>query len=206
MVPRDFPRYLSESLMSAPRAIPEDAITWVERLHGVVDELVAPIVAAHGPRLRCKSGCNACCSDGLSVFAIEAAVIERHHGALLASATPHVEGGCAFLDEAGACRIYEHRPYVCRTQGLPLRWLEHDEDGSPVEARDVCPLNVDGGPALEELTADECWTLGPFEERLGARQATLDGAGDEGERIALRSLFANHGEEESTRRRLPIVR
>jgi hypothetical protein len=188
--------------MSAPTEIPEDAIDWVERVHGVVEELVAPIVAGHGARLRCRSGCNDCCTDGLSVFELEAAVIARHHGPLLQEGLPHAEGACAFLDEAGACRIYEHRPYVCRTQGLPLRWLELDEDGQPAEVRDVCPLNVDGGPPLEELEAGACWTLGPFEERLGARQAMLDGG--EGRRIPLRSLF--EGAAAGERRRLPILR
>jgi hypothetical protein len=183
--------------MTAPSEIPEEAIDWVERLHAVVDQLVAPIVAAHGTRLKCRSGCNACCSDGLSVFAIEAAVIARHHGDLLAEGAPGGETACAFLDDAGACRIYAHRPYVCRTQGLPLRWLEHDDDG-PAEVRDVCPLNAEGGPALEELAAEECWTLGPFEERLGARQASVDGG--EGLRVPLRSLF------EGARRHLPVVR
>lgn len=169
--------------------------TWVERLHGVVDELVAPIVAGHGQRLHCRSGCNDCCTDGLTVFAVEAAVIGHHHRQLLAHGTPHPEGACAFLDDAGACRIYAQRPYVCRTQGLPLRWLEQDEEG-PAEVRDICPLNVEG-PALEELTADECWTLGPIEERLGARQAAVDGG--KAERIALRSLFVGGP------RRLPII-
>ena len=178
-------------------AVPKDVVDWVERLHEVVDELVRPLAAAHGARLRCRSGCNDCCSDGLSVFASEAAVIERHHAELLASGVPHAEGACAFLDASGACRIYAHRPYVCRTQGLPLRWLEQDDDGA-VEARDICPLNVEGGPPLEELAADACWTLGPFEQRLGARQAAVGG-----ERVALRSLFAA---SESGRRRLPIVR
>lgn len=186
--------------MTTPAQIPEDAIDWVERVHAVVDELVAPVVAAHGARLRCRSGCNDCCSDGLSVFAVEAAVIRRHHAELLAEGAESAaaEGGCAFLDAEGACRIYAHRPYVCRTQGLPLRWLERDEDDEPVEVRDVCPLNADAGPPLEELAAEECWTLGPFEERLGARQASLDGGA--GERVALRSLF------EGGRRHLPLVR
>lgn len=177
--------------------IPEDAIDWVERAHAAVDQLVAPVVAAHGPRLRCRSGCSACCSDGLSVFAIEAALIERHHRELLVRGAPGGEGACAFLDDDGACRIYAQRPYVCRTQGLPLRWLE-EEDGEPVEVRDVCPLNVEGGPPLEELTAEACWTLGPFEERLGARQAAVDGGA--GHRVPLRSLFGG------ARRRLAVVR
>jgi hypothetical protein len=181
--------------MSAPSNDPDEHTAWVARLHGVVDELVAPIVAGHGTRLRCRSGCNDCCTDGLTVFAVEAAVIARHHGELLAHGTPHPEGACAFLDNAGACRIYAQRPYVCRTQGLPLRWLEQDEDG-PVEVRDICPLNLEG-PGLEELSADECWTLGPIEERLGARQAAADGG--RAERVALRSLFAGGP------RRLPII-
>lgn len=186
---------------------PASAVDWVERVHAVVDELVAPIVAAHGPRLRCRPGCTDCCSDGLSVVAIEAAVIVRHHASLLGAGAPGPEGACAFLDVEGACRIYEHRPYVCRTQGLPLRWLERDEDGGPSEMRDVCPLNVEGGPALDELTAEDCWTLGPFEERLATRQAKLDGAGDSEDgaprspdRVALRSLF------EGSRRHLPLLR
>ena len=175
--------------------IPAAAVDWVERLHGVVDELAAPIARVHGARLHCRPGCTGCCADGLSVFAGEAALIARHHAELLAEGEPSVEGACAFLDAAGACRIYAQRPYVCRTQGLPLRWLEQDEEG-PAEVRDICPLNLEG-PALEELSADECWTIGPFEERLAARQSAV--AGGNGERIALRALFAGG------RRRLPVV-
>ncbi len=181
-------------------AIPDEVVDWVERLHGVVEELVAPIVTAHGPRLVCRTGCRACCSDGLEVFEIEAAVIERHHADLLAEGTANEDGGCAFLDERGACRVYEHRPYVCRTQGLPLRWLEREGEGEgegePVEIRDVCPLNADG-PAIETLDASACWTVGPFEARLATRQASIDGT--QGRRVPLRSLFAH------TRRRLPLL-
>jgi Fe-S-cluster containining protein len=187
----------ADPALPAISAIPAAVIDWVERLHEVVDELAVPIAKAHGARLHCRSGCTACCTDGLSVFAVEAAVIARHHGELLAEGEPHPEGACAFLDDHGACRVYAQRPYVCRTQGLPLRWLEQDEEGAKGEARDICPLNLEG-PALEELGADECWTLGPFEERLGARQSTIDGG--KGERIALRSLFAGG------RRRLPIAK
>lgn len=115
----------------------------------------------------------------------------RHHASVLDEA-PHPDGACAFLDAEKRCRIYEHRPYVCRTQGLPLRWLEEDEETDEVfEARDICPPNAEG-PPLEELPAEACWTIGPFEERLARQQ-------NDGERVALRSLF-------DARRRLPIVR
>ncbi len=175
------------------RDVDPETLAWVERLHAVVDELAAPIARAHGPRITCHAGCTGCCTDGLTVFTIEAAAIARRYPELLESGEPHPEGACAFLDAEGRCRVYDARPYVCRTQGLPLRWLEEDEDGSPVEARDVCPLNLDGGVGLEDLPADACWTIGPIEQRLAERQA-------DGERVPLRSLFG------SGKRRLPVTK
>lgn len=177
-----------------------DDNAWVERLHTVVDELAAKVAAPHEDRLRCRAGCSACCQDGITVFDIEADLIRARHGELLERAAAHAPGGCAFLDEAGRCRIYASRPYVCRTQGLPLRWLE-EEDGEVVEARSVCPLNEPGGPPLEELALDTLWTIGPFEARLAERQRARDGG--EGRRVSLRDLFHDPG---SGRRRLPIAR
>lgn len=156
-------------------------------LHAEVDRLAAPLHARHSEQLACRRGCCACCVDGLTVFAVEAERIRRRHGALLATATPHPPGACAFLDAAGACRIYEDRPYVCRTQGLPLRWQELGEDSQPVEYRDICNLNEAVGP-LEELPAAACWAIGPVEERLATLQHYCDGG--VGERISLRDLFA----------------
>ena len=190
--------------------VPAAIVDWTEQLHRVVDELARPIAQAHASRLQCRAGCNGCCTDDLSVFEIEAAVIARRHPELLAGGAPHSEGACAFLDDQGRCRVYDARPYVCRTQGLPLRWLE-EEDGETVEARDVCPLNLEGTP-LEELPADACWTIGPFEERLATRQAAVSDG--ELRRVTLRSLFAsamananaNDGLSEDAKRRLPVVR
>jgi len=161
-----------------------DPITYVERLHETVDTLVGPLVERHQARLRCSPGCSDCCVDGLSVFAVEAEVIRRHHGELLTRQLPHLPGACAFLDDSARCRIYAHRPYVCRTQGLPLRWLEEAED-EVREARDICPLNEPGEP-IESLTPEECWALGPVERRLAAAQLRWSGAE---ERCGLRDLF-----------------
>lgn len=176
----------------------DETVAWVERLHALVDEATRPVLAAHEGRLACREGCAGCCQDDLTVFEIEAEVIRRRHAELLAEGAPHAEGGCAMLDERGLCRVYDARPYVCRTQGLPLRWLDEDEEGETYEARDVCPLNLEGVP-LEELPADEMWTLGPFEQRLAERQAAET---DAPTRVALRSLFADR----PSRRKLPVVR
>ena len=140
----------------------------------------------HVGRLRCRRGCASCCVDGLTVFAVEAEAIRRHHADLLAGGTPHPPGACAMLDAEGGCRVYDHRPYVCRTQGLPLRWIGETDDGSLVELRDICPLN-DPGPPIETLPADSCWPLGPVEGRLADLQRSADGGAMT--RIPLRDLF-----------------
>jgi hypothetical protein len=157
----------------------------LERLHAEVDAAAAPLAALHGTRLRCRRGCAACCVDDLTAFEVEAEAIRAHCGPVLRE-PPHPPGACAFLDGAGACRIYAHRPYVCRTQGLPLRWIDFQAEGASVERRDICPLN-EPGPPLEALPADACWELGPTEARLAALQAARDGG--RLRRVRLRDLF-----------------
>lgn len=134
-----------------------------------------------------------CCVDELTVFEVEAQNIRQSHLNLLQTAVPHALGACAFLDPDGACRIYEDRPYVCRTQGLPLRWLEEEASGDFVELRDICPLNDEGDvEPIEELPEDECWSIGPTEERLAKLQLQF-GQGKLS-RIPLRSLFQRESE------------
>ena len=163
------------------------AVDSISVLHADVTREATRLHVLNGERLHCTKGCSSCCVDDLTVFAVEIASIRLHHAELLASGTPHATGSCAFLDSAGACRIYADRPYVCRTQGLPLRWIEDREEGA-VELRDICHLNdVDVDSPLEALPAEACWTLGPVEERLVLLQIA---AGTGSHRERLRDLFA----------------
>ncbi|HEX8154026.1 MAG TPA: YkgJ family cysteine cluster protein [Thermoanaerobaculia bacterium] len=155
-------------------------MTAIEDLHADTDRLAANIAERHAAALQCRRGCFGCCVDGITVFEVEARRIREGAKELLATAEPHPAGRCAFLGSEGECRIYALRPYVCRTQGLPLRWID---DEAEAEYRDVCELNE---IAVETLAADDCWTLGPIEERL----ARLQG---DGRRVALRELFPTRG-------------
>ena len=168
----------------------EDLFAALTQLYADIDYQVRQLSQVHSGRLRCGRGCCSCCVDGITVHAIEVGNIQRHHGDLLEREPPHQEGACAFLNQEGACRIYEHRPYVCRTQGLPLRWMEERADGSIIEMRDICPLNEKGEP-IENLPEEKCWSIGPFEGRLARLQAAA-GSG-EMQRIALRDLFMKRG-------------
>jgi Fe-S-cluster containining protein len=64
---------------------------------------------------------------------------------------------CPNLDAAGLCMMYEHRPLVCRTFGLPLR------DGRKLLG-DVCELNFTNAPRAEQMRA--AWDL-EWEDVLG---------------------------------------
>lgn len=155
----------------------------LEALYAEVDAVAGEIASHHAERMQCRRGCHDCCVDELTVFAVEAEHLTARHGAVFASA-PRDEGACALLDADGACRVYADRPYVCRTQGLPLRW---EDDGA--EYRDICPLN-EPGPDLVQLPSERCFTLGPYEGRL----AELQRQHGEGRmsRVRLRDLFRGH--------------
>lgn len=164
----------------------ERALGALAALHAEVDRRAGRLAALHGARLRCGRGCAACCVDGITVFEVEAERIRRAHADLLREGEPHAAGACALLAADGSCRVYADRPYVCRTQGLPLRWLEQAGD-RVIERRAICPENL-AGPALETLGAEACWPIGPAEQRLAEIQAALDGGALR--RVPLRSLFA----------------
>jgi len=64
---------------------------------------------------------------------------------------------CPNLDERGLCMMYEHRPLVCRTFGLPLR------EGRKYLG-DVCELNFTQSTRQERMSA--AWDL-RWEDVLG---------------------------------------
>lgn len=164
---------------------PNGALAALGALHTLVDTAAGALFTRHAERTVCRRGCSACCVDNLTVFEVEAERIRRAYPEL-ERMTPHDPGACALLDEDGACRVYDARPYVCRTQGLPLAVFEEDEDGEVRERRSICELNLEGEP-LDDLELEECWLIGPTEIELQNLQARYSGGGQE--RVALRDLL-----------------
>ncbi|MFK7895940.1 MAG: YkgJ family cysteine cluster protein [Myxococcota bacterium] len=200
---------MSQDRKEATRGSTADAVMDELRgLHAEIDSEAAALAALHGSRLQCKRGCHGCCVDDLTVSRVEAERIRRAHQDLLEGGEPHAAGGCAFLDEDGACRIYAERPSVCRSQGLPLRFFFEDEAGEIEEGRDLCPLNEPGGPPVDQLAESDCWLIGPHEHRMGMLDVAFgeaqkpggaeaeplapsaDQADGDSARVFLRSLFA----------------
>jgi Fe-S-cluster containining protein len=70
---------------------------------------------------------------------------------------------CPNLDESGLCMMYEHRPIVCRTFGLPIR------DGANYIG-DICELNFTEATQAEKDRA--AWDL-QWEDVVGPDELTI---------------------------------
>jgi len=90
-------------------------------LRNKVDTLVARLSKQHHQHMACKKGCDLCCMD-FSIFPIEFySIREALATKNLSQTSPgtNTDSSCIFLKDH-ACTIYNERPIICRTHGLPL--------------------------------------------------------------------------------------
>jgi hypothetical protein len=113
-----------------------------------VDEFSSGVLREHGDSMACSPGCDSCCILE-TVNALEAWML-LHYAASLGpvlmdelmrrAAEPAEEGRPCVLLQNGLCAVYEARPLICRTHGLPVY-----VDGSV----DFCPKNFSGLGRIE---------------------------------------------------------
>lgn len=96
-----------------------------------VDDHFAAAVERSPGQFRCRPGCDSCCQPGLGVFGIEAARIRSAltelavrdpatRARVRAQALAEDERDrCALLVD-GRCTVYDDRPLLCRSHGLPV--------------------------------------------------------------------------------------
>jgi Fe-S-cluster containining protein len=86
-----------------------------------IDGFFARVEDRHGADMQCRTGCSDCCHTRLSITRVEADAIR----ALGRRVTINPDASlCAALDQHGRCQIYEARPVVCRSHGVPIRMRE----------------------------------------------------------------------------------
>ncbi len=117
----------------------------------LIDAGVAPVVARYREEIQCRAGCSECCQQSFRVSELEgmllreglAGVTDDVRADVLARARAYVPGqACPVLSAGGECRLYEHRPRICRKYGIPL-W--HPD--RPHELK-TCRLNFRGAVDL----------------------------------------------------------
>lgn len=133
----------------------------LQALRDRVDAFFADVTAKEMESIHCRRGCDACCYVDLTVGPAEAQTIRRtlqeldeeasHSLLTRAAREPHPSedpSPCVMLGSEGGCAIYAHRPMICRTQGLALRYpagLIHPDalsaKGSDGSDLSWCPLN-----------------------------------------------------------------
>jgi len=176
--------------MSAAPGETTAALAALAALHVETDDRFAATTAAIGTPIGCRPGCADCCQDDLRVWQVEADAIEAWVRRRAAGATPlvvHERGACAFLGADRRCQIFEVRPYVCRSQGAVLAWIDGDDDS---ERRATCEVHLQGVD-LMALPSTAAFELGPAEQRLVAiatQQLSIAGGRGLPKRVALRTL------------------
>ncbi|MDY0269642.1 YkgJ family cysteine cluster protein [Trichloromonas sp.] len=155
-----------------------------------VDELCARIEADFREQIVCRLGCDGCCRH-LSLFPVEAAALAAalaEAPAVLAAeirdrARAAAEDGPCPLLKDGACRLYEARPLICRTHGLPLLGRRDGE-----RFIDYCPLNFQG---MESLPASAVINMETLNATLAAvNRLFIKESGDEETRAEERISIA----------------
>jgi len=110
------------------------------------------ITALLASSLRCGPGCDSCCIS-FAVFPIEARNMQEAIVALPPAEKEKLRkktgksGDCCPLLLDKLCAIYEARPVICRTQGLPLAYVDEERESIEVSA---CPLNFGDDFAFSE--------------------------------------------------------
>jgi uncharacterized protein len=148
-----------------------------------VDKWTGEMTARYRQHLACRKGCDLCCQRKFTVFAVEAYNIAR----ACRQWTPDVQRrvreprtSCAFLID-GACSVYESRPMICRTFGLPS--LNRDEKDQGVIS--WCDLNFTEAEDFQ-LQADGIIDIDTLNMKLaGVNALFLKESGSTVERIAM---------------------
>lgn len=127
-----------------------------------IDALADKLAEKHQKHMMCKAGCDLCCMD-YSIFPVEFYTIrERLKEKEYQHDVPATkdENSCVFLKDH-KCAIYEERPVICRTHGLPLLYMNEDGDWE----LSACELNFTEFD-MDEFTEENTFPQDTFNSRL----------------------------------------
>ncbi len=132
--------------------------------------------------LQCRAGCTECCMS-FSVLPLEAAFIGKRLKEK--QPTQKQEGTGCMLLSGDLCSIYDIRPIICRTQGLPIAYIDDNSGCIEVSA---CLLNFSDD---FEFDQEDLFFMDQFNSRLAELnlQYCIAAGLDPKKRIALADLY-----------------
>lgn len=91
-------------------------------LRSRLDINIQSLEALHSSHMKCTKACSHCCMN-FGVLPIEAyAIAQVIQGKTAKPVADEHTDNCRFLQDS-LCSIYSNRPFICRTQGLPIVYL-----------------------------------------------------------------------------------
>ncbi|SHE76513.1 Putative zinc-or iron-chelating domain-containing protein [Mariniphaga anaerophila] len=135
------------------------------QLRKEIDNASDKLLKEHAGNMQCKKGCDLCCMD-YSILPLEFYSIldELKTRNLNTEELPEEEnmeeGDCVFLKNH-VCAIYESRPMICRTHGLPLLYTNDDDEWE----LSTCELNFTQFD-FEKFTPENTYPQDKFNSEL----------------------------------------
>jgi Fe-S-cluster containining protein len=149
-----------------------------------VDKWTAEMIQRYRRHLMCRKGCDLCCQRKFSVSAVEAynvASLFHQLPAAVKSAIRKRKRSCTFLVN-GACSVYESRPIICRTYGLPSLHRNEKAEGEV----SWCELNFTNVPNDFAFQADGIIDIDTLNVKIeGVNSMFLKESGLSPQRIAM---------------------
>ena len=125
----------------------------------LINESTKKIESIHKKNIICHKRCDSCCIN-LTIFPIEFFAIKEkmvQNNFELSKVRFDNKASCGFLKNS-ICQIYDYRPLICRTHGLPIVFLNQNDDGSEEWNVTFCDKNFTS-KATEEIIFDNTNTL-----------------------------------------------
>ena len=123
-----------------------------EALCRLTDQRVQKLEHSLAACIKCRPGCHTCCTLS-SVLPLEGEMIRKAiaglNARLQAIIREQAAGSspfCPILFE-GLCLIYEHRPLICRSHGVPVAYIDYQRQTIEVSA---CPTNFPPDHVMDE--------------------------------------------------------
>jgi uncharacterized protein len=130
-------------------------------LRNKVDKTCNKLHLLHHDFTSCKKGCDECCMN-FSLLPVEFhSILKSIKGQEITIQLSGDNDSCPFLLDH-SCQIYEFRPIICRSHGLPI--LTMDEEGENWELS-FCPLNFKENDD-DYFTPKSCYQQDVFNSKL----------------------------------------
>ena len=143
----------------------EKHFTAYRALRKQIDIKLEKLSTQHATHMKCGKGCDLCCMD-YSILPVEFYSIldelkEKGMEAKYIEQSDDQNGKrCVFLKNH-SCTIYESRPVMCRTHGLPLLFTNDDYEWE----LSTCELNFTDYD-YENFTPDNTWPQDTYNSKL----------------------------------------